>query len=521
MAKPIKKIGLILLILIILPILFISIREISSLNENESLIESIYTKQLESILYSVNQYSEDVARSWLTRIQSMVDEADGTWKLPEAKTKQFFETNYALNYFFLADSSGRELKTFQRPDALPRAVEDREKIKLVLKENQSMVSKLYKFKSGKFTKIYPVADMPGSTQIMVFILDNKMTGGFAIDKSTFVRQNLSSIIQSIGREEFVVTVFDVNSKEDIYSTERTKISNYQQKKNLWLIPDYSLGISLKGKSLEDLVKSGMYKNLFMMLGLSMLMLIFAWFVYRNFKQEVELAQIKSDFVSNVSHELRTPLALIHMYAETLTMGRVKSEEKRDEYYGIIQQETERLSKIVNRILNFSKIESGKWKYNFTANDLNEITGQIYTSYKFHLGSKGFDFQFEPAEHMPVTVMDKEAVSESLINLIDNAVKYSSDRKKIIVRTGVMDKSVFVEIEDNGIGIAVDDQKKIFDKFYRVPTEDVHNAKGTGLGLTLVKHIVDAHKGEIRLNSRLGKGTTFRLIFPVNTTHKEA
>ena len=283
MTKPIKKIGLILLMLIILPILFLSIREISNLNDNETVIESSYTKQLESILYSVNQYSEDVARSWLTRIQSMVNESNGSWNLPSDQMKKFFENNTALNYFFLADSAVNEIRIFKRSDFIQPVKIVRENVKSELHKNRQMVSKLYKFKVGKFTKIYPITDMPGLEQMMIFILDNKTTGGFAIDKQTFVSQNLSSIIQSIGKDEFVVTVFDINSGEDIYSTERTRVNNYQQKKNLWLIPDYSLGISLKGKSLEDLVKSRMYKNIYMMTGLSILMIIFAWFVYRNFK----------------------------------------------------------------------------------------------------------------------------------------------------------------------------------------------------------------------------------------------
>ena len=111
--------------------------------------------------------------------------------------------------------------------------------------------------------------------------------------------------------------------------------------------------------------------------------------------------------------------------------------------------------------------------------------------------------------------DPEAVSEAIINLIDNAVKYSTENKKIILRTGKENNNIFVEVEDNGTGISNEDQNKIFDKFYRITSGNVHNTKGTGLGLTLVKHIVDAHKGKIKLTSELGKGSTFRLTFPLN------
>jgi two-component system, OmpR family, phosphate regulon sensor histidine kinase PhoR len=520
MTKPVKKLSAILFIIILLPILFISFREISSLNENESVIESIYTKQLDVILFSVNQYSQDVARSWLTRIQSMVDESKSVDKLPGNEINKLFQNSPAIDYLFIADSVNSENIVYARTPDNYVVKKNFDIVKATLNYNKQIVTKLLAFKSSKFSKIWPLVDSTGTDQLMIFILDNRMVGGFAIKKNAFVRQNLSSILQSIGKDEFVVTVFDVNTNSEVYSTERKKFTGYQQKKNLWLIPDYSLSIALKGKTLHDLIKSRAYNNLFMILGLSVLMICFSWFAYRNFRQEIELAQIKSDFVSNVSHELRTPLALINMFAETLSMGRVKSEEKRDEYYNIIQEETDRLSKIVNRILNFSKIESGKWKYNFEKHNLNELTEKIYGNYKFHLRNKGFEFIYESADEMKSTELDKEAVSEAVINLLDNAVKYSADTKKVIMRTGTNDGYVYVEVEDSGIGIAGDDQKKIFDKFYRVTTEDVHNTKGTGLGLTLVKHIVDAHNGEIKLTSKLGKGTLFRLSFPVLKFRKE-
>jgi two-component system phosphate regulon sensor histidine kinase PhoR len=514
MTKPVKKLSVILLIILILPILFISVREISSLNENESVIESIYTKQLDVILFSVNQYSQDIARSWMTRIQSMVYESKGIAKLPPEQIMLLFQNNPAIDYLFIADSVNSENVVYARTPDNYVIKNNYEIVKSALNQNKQIISKLLNFKSSKFTKIWPVTDSLGTDQIMIFVLDNRMIGGFAINKSAFVRQNLSSILQSIGKDEFVVTVFDVNTNSDVFSTERKKYTEFQQKKNLWLIPDYSLGISLKGRTLSDMVKHRAYNNLYMILALSLLMIGFSWFAYRSFRTEIELAQIKSDFVSNVSHELRTPLALINMFAETLSMGRVKTEKKRDEYYSIIQQEADRLSKIVNRILNFSKIESGKWKYNFAELDLNELTEKIYCNYKFHLRNKGFEFSYEPADELKKTDLDHEAVSEAIINLIDNAVKYSTENKKVVMRTGMNDGYVYTEIEDNGIGISNDDQKKIFDKFYRVTTEDVHNTKGTGLGLTLVKHIVDAHKGEIKLTSKLGKGTLFRLSFPV-------
>ena len=112
------------------------------------------------------------------------------------------------------------------------------------------------------------------------------------------------------------------------------------------------------------------------------------------------------------------------------------------------------------------------------------------------------------------ILDGDAVSEAIINLVDNAVKYSEENKKVILKTGKESNFVFVEVEDKGIGISEADQKKVFEKFFRVSTGHIHNTKGTGLGLSLVKQIVDAHKGKVTLQSSPGKGSKFRLMFPV-------
>jgi two-component system phosphate regulon sensor histidine kinase PhoR len=203
-----------------------------------------------------------------------------------------------------------------------------------------------------------------------------------------------------------------------------------------------------------------------------------------------------------------------MFSETLEMNRVKSDEKRQEYYSIISQEANRLGRIVNTILNFSKMEAGKRKFRFQEIGLNKIIEQMVSNYKFHLKNKNFQFNFSPGDNLPKIKIDEEAVSEAIINLIDNAVKYSDDKKEINIKTGTDYNFVFIEVSDKGIGISSEDQNKIFDKFFRVSSRLVHNAKGTGLGLTLVKHIMDAHNGKVRLKSKLGEGSTFILLFPI-------
>lgn len=282
-----------------------------------------------------------------------------------------------------------------------------------------------------------------------------------------------------------------------------------------------MGITIQGETVESIVQSRTRMGIYLIIGFDAILLAGIFVLYRYTRKEIKLAQMKSDFVANVSHELKTPLSLINMFAETLALGRVKTEEKAREYYAIIQQESSRLSKIVNKILNFSKIDAGKKNYNFAKYDLNSILKELYNSYKFHLENQGFEFKLKQEDGKGEAIIDKEAVTEAIINLIDNAVKYSREEKKIELSVERKNGFTAVSVSDRGIGIPEEDRKKIFDKFYRVPTGDVHDVKGTGLGLTLVKHIVDAHGGEVTVNSKVGKGTSFKLKFPaVNNTEEK-
>jgi two-component system phosphate regulon sensor histidine kinase PhoR len=281
-----------------------------------------------------------------------------------------------------------------------------------------------------------------------------------------------------------------------------------------MIPDFSLGIELKGETIQSLAKKRTRDNLLILLGVDLILIFGIGLIYRNLRKEIQLAEIKSDFVSNVSHEIRTPLALISMFAETLEMGRVKTEEKKQEYFQIIQQEANRLSNIVNKILSFSKMEGGKIQYKLEHTDLSQVVTDVLDTYEYHLKSKGFTYNFIPNGNLSPILADVDAVSEALINLLDNAIKYSDDNKEITVRLGQKKDHAYVEVQDRGQGISSEHQKYVFDKFFRVPTGSVHNTKGTGLGLALVNRIMEAHQGSVELESAVNEGSTFRLLFPV-------
>ncbi|MDZ7623796.1 MAG: HAMP domain-containing sensor histidine kinase [Ignavibacteriaceae bacterium] len=525
MNKTVKRIVVILIILILLPAAFLTINEMASLNQNEEVIGRIYSNQLDAILYSVNQYSEDVVSSWASRIDEFNDDLNNFDDVKISSTIDSFYSQFpSLYIIFVADSVNSEVKLIVKNEKnnnlFNKLGELKKSIGNILSENQPIVKRLLTYKQSGYRKLEPIkSDTTTDFSILLFIEETpkglKRITGMMIDPKEFTYRILSPKIQEIAQQEFLISVFNREENFQFNSSIDFKVKEVQQSKSLWIFPNYSIGISLVGQTIEDLVQQRAITNILLIGLLTIVLLIGVWIVYRNIKKEVELAQIKSDFVSNVSHELRTPLSLISMFSETLEMDRVKTDEKKKEYYSIISQEANRLGKIVNSILNFSKMEAGKRQYNFVDSYLNDVTENVYHSYKFHLEQKGFVFNIVKDETIPIIKIDEEAVSEAIVNLVDNAVKYSANNKEITVRTGLESNYAFVEVEDKGIGIPEKDQKKIFDKFFRVSSGNVHNVKGSGLGLSIVKHIVDAHKGKIELLSEVGKGSKFRLLFPLS------
>jgi signal transduction histidine kinase len=279
-------------------------------------------------------------------------------------------------------------------------------------------------------------------------------------------------------------------------------------------PGLTLAIKLPGTTLAAM-EQRFVRTSFLILGVISLLLTGGLFLtHRNISREMALAKLKSDFVSNVSHELRTPLSLIRLYAETLEMGRLKSQEKYQEYYCIIRKESERLTALINNILDFSRIEAGRKEYDFRETDMRELVHNTLDSYRYQIEQNGFAFEEKIAEDVPPLRVDREAMARSLLNLVNNALKYSQDQKFIGVNLFRYNGSVKLEVVDHGIGIPSEEQQKIFEKFYRVGDPLVHNTKGSGLGLSLVRHIVQAHGGQVAVDSAPGRGSKFTITLPV-------
>ena len=282
-----------------------------------------------------------------------------------------------------------------------------------------------------------------------------------------------------------------------------------------VFPRWRLAIGYKDKTIESLARDNFQKSLMITFFVLSLLIVGIILTLRATAREMRLAQAKSTFVSNVSHELKTPLALIRLFAETLELGRVKSDEKAHEYYRIINNESRRLTQLINNILDFSKIEANRKEYQFVSSDVAEVVEEVIRSYEYQITNAGFELDTDIKAGLPPALIDRDALSQAVLNLLNNAIKYSGDIKKIAIRVHTIDHQIAIEVVDSGIGIPRSEQKKIFEKFYRVSTGLVHDTKGSGLGLALVKHIVEAHRGQILVESAPGKGSRFTILLPVS------
>jgi signal transduction histidine kinase len=273
-------------------------------------------------------------------------------------------------------------------------------------------------------------------------------------------------------------------------------------------------VGLKNANLDDLARSSFLHSA----GATLLVLLFLFtgmaLIIRATDREARVAQAKSNFVSNVSHELKTPLSLLSLFSEILELGRVNSEEKKTEYYRIIRHESLRLNKMIDNILDFSKIEAGRKAYVFAAGDMAEVIEHVLSSYRYQIINSGFDVQTNIQPDLPPVSIDRDAMEQAISNLLDNAIKYSRDVKQLSITTERRGSDLSIEIADRGIGIPRAEQAKVFEKFYRVGNGLVHDVKGSGLGLALVKHIVEAHNGTISVESEVGKGSRFTILLPL-------
>ena len=235
---------------------------------------------------------------------------------------------------------------------------------------------------------------------------------------------------------------------------------------------------------------------------------------RYIVRQVDLVNAKTSFVSNVTHELKTPVAVIKLAIDTIEMGRFRTPEERDKYLRTITRESDRLVQLVDNILDFARLEAGQKTLHKQPLDLREVVHGAMESFRLRLEDGGFKTDIWLPDTLPLVRGDSRALQHCLLNLLDNAVKYSRDRREVRVSVGSRDGFVTLSVADRGIGIPLEDQSRIFEKFARAETGLVHDVKGAGLGLSLVEMLVRAHHGRVEVVSTPGEGSTFTILLPV-------
>lgn len=356
-------------------------------------------------------------------------------------------------------------------------------------------------------------------------MQNTDVAGLILNSHYVRKEYLARLIPSIlqasetksSGPDLAVGVFDEKQNEIYTSASGPK--NYPIKLAFGpVFPNWDLAAAYRGSSVEGLARASFEKSLLLTSFVLCLLLLGVFLTLRAASREMGLAEAKSNFVSNVSHELKTPLALIRLFAETLELGRVKDGQQAQEFLRTINRETRRLTQLINNILDFSKIEAGRKEYRFVSSDVAEVVAAVLGTYEYQIREGGFELSTRIDHRLPMVRIDPEAVSQTVLNLLNNAIKYSEERKKLEVVVEARDGHIAIEVADHGIGIPRSEQRKIFEKFYRVNTGLVHNTKGSGLGLALVKFIVQAHGGQILVDSAPGKGSRFTILIPITQTH---
>lgn len=312
--------------------------------------------------------------------------------------------------------------------------------------------------------------------------------------------------------QLVISVLGEN-KKDIFATGERPADYGVTVPFAPVFPRWQLAAGYRGVTIAELARRNFRTNLLLDAITVTLLLAGILLTLRAAARQIRLAQAKSSFVANVSHELKTPLSLIRLFAEILEMGRATSKEKEQEYYSIIHRESRRLTQLINNILDFSKIEARRKQYQFASCNVGSIVEDVLNAYEYQIASSGFELNTHIASSLPATRVDPDAIAQAVLNLLNNAIRYSRDTKRIEVRVEGRDGQIAIEVADRGIGIPRSEQERIFEKFYRVNNDLVHTVRGTGLGLALVKHIVDAHGGKIVVDSAPGKGSRFIILLP--------
>jgi signal transduction histidine kinase len=346
-----------------------------------------------------------------------------------------------------------------------------------------------------------------------------------------LQSRLKSIEGPAGFPPLVVTLFD-DTNRVVFPTNAPAPGHFEEERRFPLIffekdlleyaapyeahrEVWRLQTGYGEHTIEQIITDRERPQRLMMAMLAAVMALGVLFVVRAAAREVRLAELKANFVASVSHDLKTPLALIQLFAETLELGRLKTTDRAQEYYRIINSEARKLSRLINNLLDFSRIEAGLRRYKVEPTDLGSVVRRVLDSLQSQFRHYQFTVTSTEAVRVPPVLIDPEAAQQAIENLLSNAMKYSPEHRHILVEVDAAGDFGRVSVTDRGIGIAPRYQRRIFRKFYRIQTDAGSGAQGTGLGLAIVDHIMRSLGGFVRVQSEPGRGSTFTLYFPID------
>jgi two-component system phosphate regulon sensor histidine kinase PhoR len=510
-------------LLIFLPILAYTVYQWLEKDKAEAVIESIYDRQLKSVLFTVNQHAWDVFHTWVGDLGQVTQSAARQKNAaPElASVLDQHPVLLAVLYGTAREEPNVIVNESEEIGAVaPTAI--RQAWHACFRDMPEEVARAQRNAREGYIRPLSMRVPAPQDHLLTMLLfplhgtheDTLLFGAVVVDQQSLVHLVVVPKFSEMGSDDLVFSVQQSASGEQLYGSDESDPSDFEKQDKLWILPELHLLIKLKGTTLRQLAHSRVRINLVFLAAVNALLLLGTFYLFRNVQAQVRLARLKTDFVANVSHELRTPLSLIQMYAEMLEMGRVPSEEKRQHYYQTIFSESMRLNKLISNILDFARFESERKEFHMQQTDLAVLVKETVQLYEFHLRQKGFVLNMDLADNVPDLELDPDAVTQAFVNVLDNAEKYSLHHKQISIRLWRDTNWVVLSVRDQGIGIAAQEQEKIFEKFYRSGDSLVHNTKGSGLGLALVRHIMAVHHGHVRVQSRPGEGSVFELWFPI-------
>ncbi len=348
------------------------------------------------------------------------------------------------------------------------------------------------------------------------LADNRIAG--CVINQQVLKDRVLGVLPNLYSPARVLTVLDENGKPLIMPVEKSSQEwrlPFVAREISATLPHWEVAAYLSSPDLVS-TKAGIVTLIMWVLILILFVSIVSGgtLVLKSLHAEMALARQKTTFVANVSHELKTPLTSIRMFAEMLKERRQPDEEKKKKYLDLMVSETGRLTRIINNVLDFSRMEQGQKQYSFEQINIVALCRELVDNQRLDLENKGFVLNFSSSANQIPVKADSEAIKQALLNLFSNAEKYSVDLKRIDLIIDRNDTDVFVSLKDRGKGISGSESKNIFKEFYRVDDSLTSRAKGTGLGLTIAKRIAKDHGGDIVYEPRQGQGSIFKIKLPL-------